>query len=111
VNRRTRRLTDRPGLQPERTALSWDRTAIGLLANGALLVFRSNHAGQVVLYVAAAFALLATLTCALVGRYRHHQIVTVATTGIRAFPGGLLTVSGLIVGLGLIVLVAALSAL
>lgn len=111
MNRRTRRLTDRPGLQPERTALSWDRTAIGLLANGALLVFRSNHTGQIVLYVAAGFALLATLTCALLSRQRHRRILTVATTEIRAFTGGLLTVTGLIVGLGLLVLVATLTAL
>ena len=28
------------GLQPERTALSWSRTSLGVLGNGALLVLR-----------------------------------------------------------------------
>ena len=32
------------GLQPERTAMAWSRTSLGVLANVALLVERSLHA-------------------------------------------------------------------
>lgn len=31
------------GLQPERTALSWSRTSLGALGNGALLLLRDLH--------------------------------------------------------------------
>jgi uncharacterized membrane protein YidH (DUF202 family) len=33
---------DKPGLQPERTALSWERSTIGLLAIGAVLLLRQT---------------------------------------------------------------------
>jgi len=46
-----------PGLQPERTALAWSRTAAGLLAN-ALIVLRSGYVGGSHLVVALAMTLV-----------------------------------------------------
>ncbi len=34
------------GLQPERTALAWQRTTLGLLANGGLFALRSEASGR-----------------------------------------------------------------
>jgi uncharacterized membrane protein YidH (DUF202 family) len=91
-----------PGLQPERTALAWRRTALALVV-GSLLGLRVlpqllGPAGLVVAAagVAAALAVLAAAH----GRYRRvHRILTSGSGDRRALPGG-----------GLPALVAALTA-
>jgi hypothetical protein len=68
------RISELPGLQAERTLLSWDRTALGLLANGALLMLRDvQPLGPARLGPAGAALLLAVL-CALAGRRRAKRI-------------------------------------
>ncbi|WP_445942292.1 DUF202 domain-containing protein [Pseudonocardia sp. T1-2H] len=57
---------DKPGLQAERTELSWERSAIGLLASSAILLFRQTGppaAARTLL--AATAALLAVLVLGL----------------------------------------------
>jgi putative membrane protein len=61
---------DRPGLQAERTGLSWERTATGLLASGALLLFRHDEPMTLGRAGLAAAALLLALLAAWLGRRR-----------------------------------------
>jgi uncharacterized membrane protein YidH (DUF202 family) len=60
-----------PGLQPERTRLAWARTALGVLANGALLSVREiGAAGPTVALVPVTLAVLIALVTVVVGRHR-----------------------------------------
>ena len=71
-----------PGLQPERTALSWTRTASGLLLNAVL------HLRAAVVYesrplLALSVALLGASAAAfLFGKLRHRQLLTGARLDI-----------------------------
>jgi len=63
----------RPGLQAERTLLSWERSALGLLVGGALVLIRYHGppiAGRAAL--AAAAGLLALVVLALGYRRARH---------------------------------------
>lgn len=63
-----------PGLQAERTALSWSRTGWAILAN-ALLALRSGWVNQAVAITSLAFALLATSgVVMLYGGWRRRQL-------------------------------------
>ncbi len=68
------RIGELPGLQAERTLLSWDRTALGLLANGALLLLRDVQPLGAARLVPAGAALLLAVLCALAGRRRAKRI-------------------------------------
>ena len=62
---------DAPGLQPERTRLAWSRTALGMLANAALLSVREiGAAGPTVALVPVTMAMLIALVTVAVGRHR-----------------------------------------
>jgi putative membrane protein len=70
----------KPGLQPERTALSWERSTLGLLAISAVLLLRQTGtpaAGRTLL--AATAALLALLVLAL-GHRRRRRTSTIRAT-------------------------------
>jgi uncharacterized membrane protein YidH (DUF202 family) len=79
-----------PGLQPERTALAWRRTALALVA-GSLLGLRvlPTLLGAAGLIVAAAgvIAALAVLTTAHSRFRRVHRILTEGSAGPGAGPG------------------------
>jgi uncharacterized membrane protein YidH (DUF202 family) len=63
------------GLAAERTALAWTRTLLAVLANGALLMVRSNHGcnGSVRLFAVDFAVTLALITC-LIGRRRQRTL-------------------------------------
>ncbi|MDQ2708099.1 MAG: DUF202 domain-containing protein [Actinomycetota bacterium] len=64
------------GLQAERTALSWSRTSLGVLGNGALLLLRDLHdyTGPLRL-VPAGLALVVALLTYLVGVRRQRLLM------------------------------------
>lgn len=73
----------RPGLQAERTELSWERTAIGFVAVGAIALLR--HDGPLApsrTVVAVATFLIAALVYA-IGRMRSRQMPRSSPTAIR----------------------------
>ena len=78
--------TGQRGLQPERTALAWQRTTLGLLANGGLFALRSigtssPRPASVVLAVAL-FVL--ALAVAVVGWWRERVLArTMLPAGLR----------------------------
>jgi uncharacterized membrane protein YidH (DUF202 family) len=96
------RINELPGLQAERTLLSWDRTALGLLGNGALLILRDIQPLGAARLVPAAAALLLAVLCALAGRRRTKRIgrptatVTAPTLEVVVL-GATVTVLGLAV--------------
>ena len=63
------------GLQPERTALSWSRTSLGVLGNGVLLLLRDLHhyTGPLRLLPVVLAAVIAVATY-LVGRRRQRLL-------------------------------------
>lgn len=63
-----------PGLQAERTLLAWERTALGLLANGALLLLRGTDTTRPAVLIPAAAALVLALVAAMIGLRRRHTI-------------------------------------
>ncbi|NLG56444.1 MAG: DUF202 domain-containing protein [Rhodococcus sp.] len=67
-----------PGLQPERTALSWTRTSIAIVANGLLVTARdvvvTPHHWEPVTAVVAVAALIAAVAVYAIGRARSRQL-------------------------------------
>lgn len=62
-----------PGLQPERTDLSWTRTTASALLNGGLLLLRHALAGPSLLQLTGGcFALILALFTFVVSQHRRH---------------------------------------
>jgi len=94
---------DLPGLQVERTVLAWDRTALALLVNGALLSARAAGVTLAALGPAT-LALVMMLAVAVFGRCRGRRLRGSDGRGPAAW--GPLTVLGAgVVALGLAELV------
>ncbi|MEK6440617.1 DUF202 domain-containing protein [Pseudonocardia sp. T1-2H] len=73
---------DKPGLQAERTELSWERSAIGFLASSAILLFRQTGPLAVGRTLLAATAVLLALLVLGLGRRRGRR-----TRAIRVIAG------------------------
>lgn len=93
-----------PGLQPERTALAWTRTAAVALVSGVLLVRFGIHGGDP-LPIAAAVAALALAVFAL---RRRRLRLSAATRAPRARL--MLAVAGLTTACGALALAGVLAA-
>jgi putative membrane protein len=80
------RLTDRPGLQAERTIMAWDRTVLGVLANGALLLWRTSLITGYEQWLPAVAALGLGITGAILAGLRHHQLSRTPPERVRPAP-------------------------
>lgn len=66
-----------PGLQPERTALAWRRTALAMLVNGALLVRAAIEARSPAMGTVSVVVVFSALLIFGVGSCRHRTLVQV----------------------------------
>lgn len=69
-----------PGVQPERTALAWHRTALAMLVNGALLVRAAAEARSPLVWAVAVLVVLAALGLFAVGWLRSRAILLAAAS-------------------------------
>jgi uncharacterized membrane protein YidH (DUF202 family) len=79
---------DRPGLQAERTMLSWDRSTLGILGNGALGFFHHAETGGLVSLAFAAAALAVVVVCVVARLTRGPVLRTLDRQGGRVPPAG-----------------------
>lgn len=64
------------GLQPERTALAWSRTALLIAINGALAFRVTASSGQASYAIVGLVLLLAAAGASLYGVWRKHELLT-----------------------------------
>lgn len=91
-----------PGLPGERTQFAWDRTALGLLGHGALLVLREPLSAGPARLSAAAFSLVLAFGAVVLGHLRAKEISTsgrtrhapAAGTALGILTCGLLVLAG-----------------
>jgi len=84
-----------PGLQPERTALAWTRTALGAVAVGLLLLRAAWHSNHASLLAAAVFVVLASLGVLWIALKRRRELLRVLAlpVPITAYVTSLLVVT------------------
>jgi uncharacterized membrane protein YidH (DUF202 family) len=92
------------GSQVERTILAWDRTALALLGNGALLLVRDVRVTGGLALVAAAGAVVAALVVAVLGR---HRARTLRCAPAHA-PASVAVAGGAVLAIGVVVTVVLL---
>lgn len=73
-----------PGLQAERTALSWNRTGLAILANALLALREGWHSQQTPISVLAVALLIASAAAAAYGACRRRQLLS--GQGVVAVP-------------------------
>lgn len=64
-----------PGLQPERTALAWGRTALAMFVNGALLARAAAQADSPGLWTVAGLVVLASAILFAAGAHRQRTLM------------------------------------
>lgn len=99
----------RPGLQPERTSLSWTRTALAAFANGVLLLIKNDQAGSQFLRLAGAgLAFALGLFMIWVSHYRQRALAQRPLPTSLAHPQTILAVAAGTLAFALITLVLVL---
>lgn len=89
--------TGKPGLQTERTELAWERTGIGFLTVGALVLLRHDELPFPQRSVVAIIAFALTVVVVLVGKLR--------SINVLASRGAILSIGCATVGLAMTVAV------
>ncbi|MBA3741731.1 DUF202 domain-containing protein [Sporichthya sp.] len=99
-----------PGWPSQRTLMAWDRTALALIAHGALLVVRDPGGGGPARFTAAALSLALALMVAVLGRLRADEIADSDKTRYAHVPTRpLLLITAGVLALGVADLVTILS--
>lgn len=92
---------DAGGLAAQRTVLAWERTALGILANGALLVLRDAGSGDPVARIGACWAVGLALLVLHLGRNRSRSVLVGARIGrVAAAPVSLSVLTMGVLALG-----------
>jgi uncharacterized membrane protein YidH (DUF202 family) len=98
-----------PGLPAQRTLMAWDRTALALIAHGALLVIKHPGESGPARWVPAVLSLGLALMVAAFGRTRALEIADADRTRYARVPTSqLVAITAGVVALGLADLVAIL---
>lgn len=75
-----------PGLPSQRTMMAWDRTALALIAHGALLVVRHPGDSDPIRWVGAGLSLVLAMVVAGFGRLRALEIADSDSTRYARVP-------------------------
>ena len=95
----------RPGLQPERTDLSWTRTALTAMVNGSLLLLRHDLPGPGALRLAGVCVALALALFTFVVSRQRQTFLAQRPLPVRlANPSSILLLSSGVAALGVITL-------